>query len=157
MYQNLFHDWEEFDMTVRNFMEIPQTAGLFGIAEENRYFYGHAILRSILPAQQIAAVHGSFRLELIDKYSWDFAAGIPQCLIASAGGFARDNIGQQQQSGQNFEGNCNYCHQYGYMKGSCPRKKEKEAKDVPGGRPQPVGPGGISQPFPDSPSPGGSE
>ncbi len=68
---------------------IPQTAGLVGIAEGNRYVYGLAMLQSILPVQQIAAVHDTFRLELIDKDSWDFAAGIPQWLIASAGGSVR--------------------------------------------------------------------
>ncbi len=69
-------------------MEILQTAGLVSISEGNRYDSILTSLRSVLSIQRIAAVHGAFQLELIDKNSWDFVVGIPQWLIASAGGFA---------------------------------------------------------------------
>ncbi len=123
-------------MSIRNFMEILQTAGLVSISEGNRYDSGLTSLRSILTIQQIAAVHDAFRLELIDKNSWDFATGIPQWLIATAGGFARGPQGQQQQqSGQNFKGYCNYCHEYGHKKVNCPKLEAKESNS--GGIPQP--------------------
>ncbi len=155
--KSTFQGWEDFLMAIRNFMEILQTAGLVSISEGNRYDSGLASLRSVLSIQQIAAVHDAFRLELIDKNSWDFAAGIPQWLIATAGGYARGPQGQQQQqqSGHNFKGNCNYCHEYGHKKVNCPKAKTKESNS--GGKPQPDGPGGRPQPFPAHPSTGVKE